>query len=56
MTIGKQSRKKPVTLVLLSVALRSMGLTFVQVGAFTRKGNGTLSKGYMLRTDEDGTY
>lgn len=36
--------------------LKKYGAYVVQVGAFTRKGNGLLSKGYMLRTDEDGTY
>ncbi|XP_073231551.1 neural cell adhesion molecule L1-like, partial [Porites lutea] len=33
--------------------LKKYGAYVVQVGAFTRKGNGLLSKGYMLRTDED---
>lgn len=36
--------------------LKKYGAYVVQVGASTRKGNGALSKGYMLRTDEDGTY
>ena len=36
--------------------LKKYGAYVVQVGAFTRKGNGQLSKGYMLRTDEDGTH
>lgn len=36
--------------------LKKYGAYVVQVGAFTRKGNGLLSKGYMLRTDEDGRY
>ena len=36
--------------------LKKYGAYIVQVGAFTRKGDGALSKGYMLRTDEDGMY
>lgn len=36
--------------------LKKYGAYVFQVGAFTRKGRGTLSKGYMIRTDEDGWY
>lgn len=34
--------------------LKKYGAYVFQVGAFTRKGIGLLSKGYMIRTDEDG--
>ena len=34
--------------------LKKYGAYVFQVGAFTRKGEGLLSKGYMIRTDEDG--
>lgn len=36
--------------------LKKYGAYAFQVGAFTRKGRGTLSKAYMIRTDEDGWY
>ena len=51
-TITKEASDLGVTIS----GLEKYGTYVVQVGAFTRKGNGTLSKGYMLRTDEDGTY
>ena len=34
--------------------LKKYGAYVFQVGAFTRRGEGLLSKGYMIRTDEDG--
>ncbi len=36
--------------------LKKYGAYAFQVGGFTRKGRGTLSKAYMIRTDEDGTW
>ena len=49
-TVGANDHAATIT------GLKKYGAYVFQVGAFTRKGRGTLSKGYMIRTDEDGWY
>lgn len=48
-TVGDNDHEATIT------NLKKYGAYAFQVGAFTRKGRGTLSKAYMIRTDEDGT-
>lgn len=49
-TVGAKDHAAAIT------GLKKYGAYVFQVGAFTRKGGGTLSKAYMIRTDEDGWY
>ena len=49
-TVGANNNAATIT------GLKKYGAYVFQVGAFTRKGRGTLSKAYMIRTDEDGWY
>ena len=49
-TVGANDNAATIT------GLKKYGAYAFQVGAFTRKGRGTLSKAYMIRTDEDGWY
>ena len=49
-TVGANNNAATIT------GLKKYGAYVFQVGAFTRKGSGTLSKAYMIRTDEDGWY
>ena len=49
-TVGANGHAATIT------GLKKYGAYVFQVGAFTRKGRGTLSKAYMIRTDEDGWY
>ena len=49
-TVGANDHSATIT------GLKKFGAYVFQVGAFTRKGSGILSKAYMIRTDEDGWY
>ena len=49
-TVGAKDHVATIT------GLKKYGAYAFQVGAFTRKGSGTLSKALMIRTDEDGWY
>lgn len=49
-TVGANDHAATIT------GLKKHGAYVFQVGAFTRKGRGTLSKASKIRTDEDGSY
>ena len=49
-TVGAKDHVATIT------GLKKYGAYAFQVGAFTRKGRGILSKALMIRTDEDGWY
>jgi len=49
-TVGPKHHATTIT------GLKKYGAYVFQVGAFTRKGSGILSKAHTIRTDEDGSY